>query len=65
MIFTKGLKQQYAKDVQEVLRRLKTVGFKTVPYKCEFFKKEVKFLGFIISIQGIAIDPEKTKSIKE
>ena len=31
--------------------------------KCDFHKKWVKFLGFIISDKGLEIDPKKVKSI--
>jgi len=65
LIFTKGSREQHTKDVQEVFKRLARTTFKTAPEKCEFYKKEVKFLGFIMSQNGIKIDPEKTKSIEE
>lgn len=31
--------------------------------KCEFFKKEVHYLGHVISAQGISVDPNKTKAV--
>ncbi len=65
LIFTKGLREQYAKDIAAILERLSTTTFKTTPEKYEFFKKEVSFLGFIIGTDGIKIDPKKTTSIKE
>ena len=33
--------------------------------KCKFFKKEVKFLGFILSEKGLSQDPDKLKKIRE
>lgn len=48
-----------------MFERLATTTFKTAPENCEFHKKSVKFLGFIIGTDGVKIDPEKTKSIKE
>ena len=33
--------------------------------KCDFHKKSVDFLGYIISRKGISIDLSKTKSINE
>ena len=65
LIFTKGSREQHAKDVAAVLERLSTTSFKTAPEKCEFFRKEVTFLGFIIGTNGIKIDPEKTSSIRD
>ena len=65
IIYTKGSREQHARDVAEVLRRLSETTFRTAPEKCEFFKKEITFLGFIIGTRGVRIDPEKTKSITE
>ena len=33
--------------------------------KCEFSVKELKFLGHILSSEGIRVDPEKERAIKE
>lgn len=65
LVFTTGSLEQHVKDVQAVFERLATTTFKTAPEKCEFHKKSVKFLGFIIGTDGVKIDPEKTKSIEE
>ena len=40
------------------------MDFKTAPKKCKFYKKEVNFLGFVVSINGIKINPKKTESIR-
>jgi hypothetical protein len=48
-----------------MFERLGTVNFKTVLEKCEFHKKSVKFLGFIIGTDGVKIDLGKIQSIKE
>ena len=31
--------------------------------KCEFWKSEVKFLGYVVSKQSIAIDPAKVRAV--
>ena len=33
--------------------------------KCEFLKEKVKFLGHILTKEGLSTDPEKTKAIKD
>jgi hypothetical protein len=33
--------------------------------KCDFFKKEIQYLGHIISVEGVAVDPEKIKAIMD
>ena len=45
-----------------MLKRLKDAGL-TLNEKCEFSKDQVKFLGHIVSAQGIAIDPSKVEAI--
>ena len=64
LVYTKGNLNQHTKDVQEVLKRLSTVNFKTALEKCLFHKQEVKFLGFIISTEGIRVDPKKVELIQ-
>jgi hypothetical protein len=39
-----------------MFERLSTVDFKTILEKCEFHKKSVKFLGFIIGTNRVKID---------
>ena len=65
LVFTTGTKAQHAKDVDAVFERLDKVNCRTAPEKCQFFKKEVTFLGFVVSVNGIRMDPEKIKSIVE
>jgi hypothetical protein len=31
--------------------------------KCEFHVKQTKYLGFIVTIEGIEVDPEKVQTI--
>jgi chemotaxis signal transduction protein len=33
--------------------------------KCDFYQKEIQYLGHIISEDGIAVDPKKIKEIVE
>ena len=65
LVFTKGLRAQYIKDVDTVFERLDKVGCRTALEKCKFFRKEVNFLGFIVSVNSIRIDPKKITSIKD
>ena len=33
--------------------------------KCDFYEKEIQYLGHVISAKGIVVDPKKTKAIME
>ena len=65
LVFTTRLREQHVKDVNKVFARLKQVECYIALEKCKFFKKEVVFLGFIVSVNGIHIDLEKIKAIIE
>jgi hypothetical protein len=44
---------EYMEYIRKVLIRLREAGLLLKPEKCEFYKKQVPFLGFILSDQGI------------
>ena len=62
LIFSNSF-EQHLKDVQMVMDRLVSAGLKIKPGKCEFFKKSVKFLGHIVSEDGIKTSPEYVESV--
>lgn len=55
---------QHVKDVQRVLERLDSYNLKISEKKCQWFSKEVKFLGFLVSGEGIRSNPEKVQVVK-
>ena len=48
-----------------VFDRFREAGLKLKPKKCHFGQKSVKFLGHVISKDGVQRDPDKIKAIKE
>ena len=52
-------RQQHFSIIRNVLSRLKKYGLKIAPRKCKFMHKNLTFLGYNISGQGIT--PEKDK----
>lgn len=50
---------QHNKNLVKVMNRLRKVNLKLNPNKCEFLKKQILYLGHIISSEGILPDPEK------
>ena len=51
--------------IRKVLETVKKHQLYTKLSKCDFYKKEVQYLGHVISEKGIAIDPAKIKAILE
>lgn len=46
-----------------ILRCFQAANLKLKPQKCQFFKREVKFLGHIVSGMGIQCDPSKVEKV--
>ena len=55
--------QSHLCNISAVLSRLQDGGLKIKPSKCHFFKKEVHFLGHVVSNHGISTDKSKTEKI--
>lgn len=52
-------------NVQLVFERIRQSNLKLHPDKCDLFRRQVKFLGHIVSEKGIATDPDKVKAVNE
>ena len=50
-------------NLHEVLQRFRDAGLKLKPSKCQFFQKEVTYLGFVINAEGVLPDPSNTKKV--
>ena len=55
--------ETHIQNLDSVFKRLKEAGLRLKPSKCAFFRKEVKYLGHVISCQGVATDPEKVEKV--
>jgi hypothetical protein len=47
-------KENHLANLREVFERLKEAHLKLSPKKCHFFKTKVKFLGHIVSDEGVS-----------
>lgn len=57
--------EEHLERLQAVFSRIKEAGLKLKPSKCKFFQKSIKYLGHIVSEDGVATDPDKVKAVKE
>ena len=55
----------HQEHVKKVLARLKEAGLQADIRKCEFGVQRTKYLGFIISTDGVEVDPDKVQAIHE
>jgi len=62
LIYSCTLKE-HKEQVRKVLQKLKEAGLFIKPEKCEFSITKTTFLGFIISEEGLEIDPEKMNTV--
>ena len=62
IIYSKS-ETEHEKHVKMVLERLCAAGLQVSIKKCEFHVTQTKYLGFILTTEGIEVDPEKTQVI--
>ena len=65
LIYTKDTLKEHIQAVKKVLKAIQEADIRLQPDKCKFHVKTVKFLGSIITTDGIQMDNEKVKAIRE
>ena len=55
----------HKKHVREVLRRLRANGLFARPDKCHFSSDTIEYLGFVLSKDGLKMDPSKVQTIQD
>ena len=62
LIYSKN-EEEHAKHLRIVLQRLREHKLYAKFSKCDFWLKEVQFLGHTISKDGISVDPSKIQDV--
>jgi len=64
LIYSKD-EESHRKHLRAVLERLREHKLYAKLSKCSFWQKSIGFLGHIVSGEGISVDPEKIRAIKD
>jgi len=56
--------EEHERRLQRVVDRLREYGLKLNLSKCKFFQTSVKYLGHIVSRDGVKTDPDKIRALK-
>src|SRR6266404_4186912 len=57
--------ESHREHIREILHQLKIVGLYANLKKCKFHMDTVEYLGFILSLTGLSMDPLKVSAIQE
>ena len=57
--------EEHLENLRMVLQRLREASLKLKPSKCDLLKTEVQYLGYVVSADGIKIDPRKTQAVRD
>lgn len=55
--------KDHIKQVREVLLRCRTAGLFANAKKCEFHVRKIEYVGYIVSPEGLSMDPGKVKTV--
>ena len=57
--------EQHLKNLEAVLKHLRTAGLKLNTQKCIIAQKKVIYLGYVVSTEGIQTDPQKVQAVND
>ncbi len=66
LIYSKGMsKDEHIRLVEEILKILSDVGMKVSPKKVQLAKREVSFLGMLLSVKGWKVKQDFISALKQ
>ena len=65
LIYTEDESEGHVQAVRWVLDQLRKFSLYANLKKCRFHQEEVRFLGYIVSLQGICMEDERIKVVKQ
>ena len=57
--------EDHVHRLKGVFNKLREASLKLKSYKCDLFRKEIKYLGYAVSKEGVSTDPDKIKSVTQ
>ena len=57
--------EEHSRKLKSLLGRLKTAGLALQPEKCYFLKREIAYLGHVITQEGVKPDPKKIEAVEK
>jgi hypothetical protein len=55
--------ERHLQDFTTILQRLKRAGLRIKASKCQLFRTEVEYLGFLTGREGLKVNPRKMEAI--
>lgn len=65
LVVVSGSFDEHLSLLRVVFGKLREAGLRLNPEKCHFGRKELTYLGHVVTSDGIATDPEKVRAIRE
>lgn len=64
LVFSKTF-EEHLTHLEQIFSRLRDSKLKLNPDKCDFGKSQIKYLGFILSANGVDVDKDRVKAVSE
>lgn len=65
ILISSNTEEEHIEHVREVLERLQRFHLYAKLSKCNFHQPEVKFLGFVVRLEGIKLDPSRLATVAD